>query len=266
MAEPRLLLLDEPSLGLAPKIIVGVFETIVGIAAMDIGILIVEQPRSTGYVVSGTSPATTRCMLDVKALTRNFGGLRAIDDRIFSVQEGEFCGIIGPNGLDGRDITGLRPYHVCGLGIARTFQITRPFNEMTVEENIMAGFLFSGRTPRGLSDARASCRALAELVGLEGKLLALGATLTLGEKKRLELARSLATRPKLLLLDEVMGGLSQQEIADIVLVLKRVQATGTTVIIIAHVLHALMQLVDRIVVPVGLTALDHERYLVVSAS
>jgi branched-chain amino acid transport system ATP-binding protein len=212
----------------------------------------------------------TDCMLRVEGLTRNFGGLRAIDDLSFTVRGNEFCGIIGPNGagkttllnlvtgylrpssgsiaLDGRDITGLRPYRVCRLGIARTFQITRPFNEMTVEENIMAGFLFSGRMSGGLQGARASCRALAELVGLDGKLLTLGATLTLGEKKRLELARSLATRPKLLLLDEVMGGLSQQEIVDVVLVLKRVQATGTTVIMIEHVLHALMQLVERILV------------------
>jgi branched-chain amino acid transport system ATP-binding protein len=212
----------------------------------------------------------TDCMLRVEGLTRNFGGLRAIDDLSFTVRGNEFCGIIGPNGagkttllnlvtgylrpssgsiaLDGRDITGLRPYRVCRLGIARTFQITRPFNEMTVEENIMAGFLFSGRMSGGLQGARASCRALAELVGLDVKLLTLGATLTLGEKKRLELARSLATRPKLLLLDEVMGGLSQQEIVDVVLVLKRVQATGTTVIMIEHVLHALMQLVERILV------------------
>ncbi len=212
----------------------------------------------------------TDCMLRVEGLTRNFGGLRAIDGLSFTVQRSEFCGVIGPNGagkttllnlitgylrpsggsitLDSRDITGLRPYRVCRLGIARTFQITRPFNEMTVEENIMAGFLFSGRTPGGLQGARASCHELAELVGLDGKLPTFGATLTLGEKKRLELARSLATRPKLLLLDEVMGGLSQQEIVDIVQVLKRVQATGTTVIMIEHVLHALMQLVERILV------------------
>jgi branched-chain amino acid transport system ATP-binding protein len=212
----------------------------------------------------------TDCMLEVRDLTRNFGGLRAIDALSFIVGKGEFCGVIGPNGagkttllnlvtgyvrpssgsviLDGRDVTGLRPYRVCRLGIARTFQITRPFNEMTVEENIMVGFLFSGRTPGGLQGAQESCRELAVLVGLDSKLSTLSVTLTLGEKKRLELARSLATRPKLLLLDEVMGGLSQQEIIDVVQVLKRVQATGTTVIMIEHVLHALMQLVERIVV------------------
>ena len=169
----------------------------------------------------------TTPILQVESLSRTFGGLRAIDDLSFEVGEREFCGVIGPNGagkttllnlitgylrpssglirLDGLDITGRRPYRVCRLGIARTFQITRPFNEMTVEENIMAGFLFSGRTAGGLGGARASCHELAELVGLDTKLLTLGVTLTLGEKKRLELARSPPHPPELLLLDEVMG-------------------------------------------------------------
>lgn len=209
-------------------------------------------------------------MLSVEKLYRNFGGLAAVADVSFDVARGEFVGIIGPNGAGkttllnlitgylkpssgkirflGRDISGLRPYRIKRLTIARTFQVVQPFNEMTVIENVLVGARFGRGTwlPSPVVDE--DCRRAIELAGLSNCAGMLAATLTLGEKKRLELARSLASQPSLLLLDEVMGGLSAGEIRDLVETLKRIHASGVTIIMIEHVLHALFQLVQRVMV------------------
>ena len=213
-------------------------------------------------------------ILSIRNLQKNFGGISAIGDFSLELGAHEFCGVIGPNGagkttlmnlitgymhpdvgdivFQGRSIVGLRPYQCCRLGIARTFQIVRPFPEMTVLENVLTGWLFSGGgsavARRERIDATEQCVALLELVGLDDRLSIPSGILTLGEKKRLELARCLATRPKLLLLDEVLGGLSEQEIEQISVTLRKVHQTGTAILMIEHVIRALVQLVDRLVV------------------
>ncbi|MFH0296526.1 ABC transporter ATP-binding protein [Bradyrhizobium sp. 31Argb] len=209
-------------------------------------------------------------MLSVRSLHRNFGGLAAVADVSFDVGEGEFVGIIGPNGAGkttllnlitgyqkpnagkilfrGRDIAGLRPYRVKRLKIARTFQVVQPFNEMTVRENVEVGARFGRAAWLSNSEVEEDCARALELAGLSNVAGMPAGALTLGEKKRLELARSLASRPELLLLDEVMGGLSSREVRDLVQALKRIHASGVTVIMIEHVLHALFQLVARVLV------------------
>lgn len=213
-------------------------------------------------------------ILSVRNLKKNFGGIPAIGDFSLELGAHEFCGVIGPNGagkttlmnlitgyakpdagtivFEGRGIVGLRPYQCCRMGIARTFQIVRPFPEMTVLENVLTGWLFSGdgagAAKRERTDATAQCVELLELVGLADRLDISAGILTLGEKKRLELARSLATRPKLLLLDEVLGGLSEQEIEQISSALLKVHQTGTAILMIEHVIRALAKLVERMVV------------------
>jgi branched-chain amino acid transport system ATP-binding protein len=209
-------------------------------------------------------------LLSIQKLNRKFGGLAAVADVSFDVAEGEFVGIIGPNGAGkttllnlitgylkpttgkilffGRDISGLRPYLIKRLTIARTFQVVQPFNEMTVRENVLVGARFGRGSWLPSREVEDDCSRALELAGLSNCAEMLAATLTLGEKKRLELARSLASRPSLLLLDEVMGGLSAAEVRDLVDTLKRIHASGVTIIMIEHVLHALFQLVQRVLV------------------
>lgn len=212
-------------------------------------------------------------ILSILNLKKNFGGIPAIGDFFLELGAHEFCGVIGPNGagkttlmnlitgyakpdagtivFGGRSIVGLRPYQCCRLGVARTFQIVRPFPDMTVLENVLTGWLFSGdagAAKREGVDARAQCVELLKLVGLDNRQDIPAGILTLGEKKRLELARCLATQPKLLLLDEVLGGLSEQEIEQTSIALRKVHETGTAILMIEHVIRALVKLVDRLVV------------------
>jgi branched-chain amino acid transport system ATP-binding protein len=209
-------------------------------------------------------------MLEVTDLSRRFEGLRAVDNLSFSVEPGTFVGVIGPNGagkttllnvvtgflsptsgqihFDNRPIHGLAPYQICRLGIARTFQIVRPFGEMTVEDNVATGILFSSSNRVSVRQARALSEEAIDLVGLTDKRQWLAGVLTMGEKKRLELARALATRPKLLLLDEVMGGLPQEDVDNLIEVLRRVNSHGMTIVMVEHVIHAVIALTDRIVV------------------
>ncbi|MBN8929817.1 MAG: ABC transporter ATP-binding protein [Rhodospirillales bacterium] len=215
----------------------------------------------------------TAPLLSIRGVEKHFGGVPAIQSFSLSLHRGEFCGLIGPNGagkttlmnlltgymrpsageivFDGQAIVGLRPYQCCRLGIARTFQIVRPFPEMSVLDNVVTGWMFAGDAAsrrRPEADVRAECVALLELVGLGGRLGSPSGSLTLGEKKRLELARALATRPRLLLLDEVLGGLSDAEIVQMCAVLRQVHARGITILMIEHVIRALVRLVDRLVV------------------
>jgi branched-chain amino acid transport system ATP-binding protein len=209
-------------------------------------------------------------LLEVRDLTKRFGGLAAVSGLSFEVRAGESLGIIGPNGagkttlfhlltgfhrpsggevrFDGRAITGLRPHAVCRLGIARTFQIVQPFPGLTVLGNAMIGAFSRTREPAA---AEAAARAALGVVGLTAKAGHAARTLTLSERKRLEVARALATQPRVLLLDEVMGGLTAAEVSAMLELCGRLRGEGLTILVIEHVLRAVMALAERLVV------LDH---------
>ena len=206
-------------------------------------------------------------MLEVRDLSKAFGGLKAVDQASLDVRAGEIVALIGPNGagkttlfaaiagfhtpdagriaFEGRDITGLPPHKICGAGMVRTFQITQPFAKISVRENIMVGSYF--RTA-GRREAMALAEQVAAQVGMTGQLDQLGADLTVAGRKRLELARALATQPRLLLLDEVMAGLNPTEIVDIVEIVKKIRASGVTVLLIEHVMQAVTSLAERVYV------------------
>jgi branched-chain amino acid transport system ATP-binding protein len=210
-------------------------------------------------------------VLRIANVAKSFGGLRAIEDVSFDVPRGQFFGIIGANGagkttllnlitgymppssgtieFEGEPIHGLPPYRIAHRGIGRTFQITQPFAEMSVLDNVMTGALFSRHgARRSLKEARAMCDEPLHLVGLTAQADLPAGALTLGGKKKLELARVLATEPKLLLLDEVMGGLTRGEIEDLMVVLQRIHAAGTTVVMIEHLVHVILDLCDHVFV------------------
>ena len=210
-------------------------------------------------------------MLRLSNVSKSFGGLRAIADVSLEVSPGQFFGIIGANGagkttllnlitgydspssgtidFDGEPIHGLPPYRVAHRGIGRTFQITQPFVEMSVLDNVMTGALFSrNATRRTLAEARALCEEPLRLTGLTTQAHLPAGALTLGGRKKLELARVLATEPRLLLLDEVMGGLMPSEIVDLMGTLRRIHASGTTIVMIEHVLHVIMGLCQHVFV------------------
>jgi branched-chain amino acid transport system ATP-binding protein len=206
-------------------------------------------------------------LLEIRGLTKRFGGLHAVKDLSFSVGEGEIVALIGPNGagkttvfglvsgfLDpdageitfrGRRVRGLKPHVLNSLGMARTFQIMRPFARLSVVRNVMIGALGRHADPR-VAETRA--RAVLDEVGLSGKAAHPAASLTLAERKRLELARALATEPVLLLLDEVMSGLNDRETERIVDLVRAINARGTAILLIEHVMRAVMSLAGRIVV------------------
>ncbi len=209
-------------------------------------------------------------LLDVDQVNKSFGGLVAVNDMSLFVGQGDTLGLIGPNGsgkttlfnlitgiykpdsgsirFEGDVISGLKPHRISGLGVARTFQIVRPFPRMSVVENVMAAALFGSR-PSSTRVARERALELLAYTSLNGKAQAPAGTLTLAEQRRLELARALATNPKLLMLDEVMAGLSLPEIASVVQLLQKIrQDQGTTMIITEHVMRAIVQLCNRIVV------------------
>jgi branched-chain amino acid transport system ATP-binding protein len=206
-------------------------------------------------------------LLVVDGLSKRFGGLQAVKSLSFTVDEGAVVGLIGPNGagkttvfglvsgfirpdtgdvrLRGVSIVGARPHEICGRGLARTFQIVRPFPHLTVLRNVMVGAL--ARHPRR-ADAEARAHAVLDEVGLAAKALVPAAGLTLAERKRLELARALATEPALLLLDEVMAGLNATETERIVTLVRAINARGVAVLLIEHVMRAVMSLSQRLVV------------------
>jgi branched-chain amino acid transport system ATP-binding protein len=209
-------------------------------------------------------------LLDVSQVNKSFGGLVAVNDMSMFVEQGDMLGLVGPNGsgkttlfnlitgiykpdsgsisFDGDRISGLKPHKVSGLGIARTFQIVRPFPRMSVVENVMAAALFGNRSS-SMHGARERALELLDYTSLSEKSQARAGSLTLAEQRRLELARALATNPKLLMLDEVMAGLSHTEIAGVVQLLQKIrQDQGTTMIITEHVMRAIVQLCNRMVV------------------
>jgi branched-chain amino acid transport system ATP-binding protein len=200
-------------------------------------------------------------------LTKNFGGLRAVDRLDLSIQDGMILGLIGPNGAgkstafnciaglysatSGQviykddDITKLKSYDVCRKGIARTFQLSKPFPNKSVLKNVMVGgFLWSKDRNR----AEEKALEVLEFVNLIGKRDVLGKSLTVADRKRLELARALATDPALLLLDEVMAGLRPAEVEEVITIIRKINERGITIFLIEHIMQAIMSLSDLIVV------------------
>ena len=208
-------------------------------------------------------------ILVVQEVSKSFGGLLALDKVSFSVEQGEILGIIGPNGAGkttmfnaingvypaqsgtitfrGEDITGLPPFKVAKRGIARTHQIVRPLGELSVRDNIVAGACF-GRENLSLGAAgRVADEAMA-FVGLADRGEMVASKLNVAQKKRLELGRALAAHPLLILLDEVLAGLNPQEVGGMLDVIRKVRQQGVTVLMIEHLMHAVMNVSDRVVV------------------
>jgi ABC-type branched-subunit amino acid transport system ATPase component/ABC-type branched-subunit amino acid transport system permease subunit len=222
-----------------------------------------SSPRKTGPV-----------LLKVNGISRNYGGLMAVGNTSFEVFQGEILGIIGPNGagkttlfnllngvvapsagsveFDGRTITGLQPFEVCRQGIGRTFQVARPFARLNVMDNVVVGAL---STEPDNAKAYEIARQALDLVGLLDQAGQLAGNLTAVQLRLMEVARALACRPRLLLLDEVLAGLGGQEVEQVLLVLNKISSSSITIVIIEHTMHAMVRLADRLLV------LDHGQVL-----
>jgi branched-chain amino acid transport system ATP-binding protein len=207
-------------------------------------------------------------ILEISAVSKRYGSLQVTDNVSLSVDQGKALGIIGPNGagkttlfnliagtvrpdkgrieFDGHDVSALPARSRCHRGIGRSFQIPHPFTGMTTYENVLIGAAFGRQKSERDSEARTI--EVLEITGLKRKANVLAGQLTLLERKRLEMARALASEPKLLLLDEIAGGLTEPECKDLVEAIKTVIASGVSVIWIEHVVHALLAVVDRIAV------------------
>lgn len=208
-------------------------------------------------------------LLEVRNVTKRFGGLLAVSDVSFTMNTGEIVGLIGPNGagkttlfnvvngvykpdsgsiiFDGRDITGIAPNKVVRMGLARTHQIVKPLNDMTVLDNVTVGACF-GRDHLTLGKAREVARGVLERVGMGDRVNMLARSLTIAGKKRLEVARALAAKPRLLLLDEVLAGLTPVEVAQMIDLIRNIRESGVSVFMIEHLMQAIMKLSDRIIV------------------
>lgn len=208
-------------------------------------------------------------LLECSGVSKRFGGIQALDGVGLEIEEGEILGLVGPNGsgkstlinvlsgfypantgeavFAGTDILAISPNEVAGLGIARTFQIPRPFHTMTVRENVAVSYMF-GRSQHGLDEARQAANEWISFTGLDSVSEAEVSELTLHQLKFLELARALATEPTLLLLDEVLAGLNPVEIEESIEMIHRIHDQGITLMIVEHVLRVVTSLSDRIVV------------------
>jgi branched-chain amino acid transport system ATP-binding protein len=208
--------------------------------------------------------------LVIQKMSKRFGGLRAVQEVSFSVKRGETVALIGPNGAGkttsfnlitgfhrpdsgsitafGREIVGLRPHDVCAHGLARTFQVAKPFGAMTVQANVMTGAFLRNRN---VEAARERASEVIEFVGLSAKEQTPARDLTTIDQRRLEMARALATQPQILLLDEVMAGLNPSEIDQAIALIRKLSERGLTIVIVEHVMRAIMAVARHIVV------LDH---------
>jgi len=209
-------------------------------------------------------------MLQVDRISKNFGGLRALNEVTFQVDEGEIVGLIGPNGsgkstafnvitgflpassgtvlFDGEMITGLPAHAVARRGMARTFQLVRPFLHLSALDNVMAGSLFGRAQVGSIKAAEPRAYEVLEMVGLAQKAQMLARDLTVMERKWLEVARALAGEPKLLLLDEFMAGLNPVEIPEALSLIRKLNASGITIVIVEHIIKAITNVCQRVVV------------------
>jgi branched-chain amino acid transport system ATP-binding protein len=207
-------------------------------------------------------------LLSVQGVTKHFGGLVALKDVSFDVKKGEVVGLMGPNGagkttllniiageyapdsgkirFKGQDITRMAPHKVCHLGIARTYQIPQPFLTLTARENLLVSSVFGRQLP--WTEAEVEDEAIFDLVGLSEKRDSLAGNLAILSLKKLEIARAMARKPDLLLLDEVAAGTTETEIPKILDTLQKIRAMGITILIIEHIMKVLVNIVDRIVV------------------
>ncbi|MCX7011689.1 MAG: ABC transporter ATP-binding protein [Candidatus Sumerlaeota bacterium] len=204
-------------------------------------------------------------ILELHSVSKHFGGLKALDDVSLQVEAGETFGLIGPNGsgkttlfncvsrcfpltsgrilLNGRDITRLPTHRVCRLGIGRTFQVVRPLKRMTVLDNVIASALLRART---VAEARTIAEETLEFCGLSAHAGQLARSLPIASRKRLEIARALATQPSVLLLDETAAGLNFTELAEAIDLVRRIRRSGTAILIVEHIMKVIMTLCDRI--------------------
>ncbi len=209
-------------------------------------------------------------ILEGEGVTKYFGGLAAVSQVDFHIDQGEVVGLIGPNGagkttlfnlisaelvpkpgiikFKGENITGLKPHKICKMGVARTFQLVKVFANMTVLENVLLGSLFGRSTGISSADAEREALESLEFVGLSGVMAVPAKDLTLANQKRLEVARALATKPELLLLDEMMAGLNPTEIVQAMELVTRIRDEGITIIMIEHVMKAIMSVCGQIIV------------------
>jgi branched-chain amino acid transport system ATP-binding protein len=208
-------------------------------------------------------------LLALQGVTRRFGGVAALDGVTFDVASGEILGVIGPNGagkttllncvsgvhrldsgtiaLDGVVISGLPPHRIARLGVGRTFQVVKPFGSMTVRENTAVGALF-GASRLPMARAFPAADEVLEVVGMAAKRDLLVGSLTIPDRKRLEVARALATRPRLLLLDEVMAGLNSVEVDEALDMVRAIHRSGVTIVLIEHVMRVVVGVCQRVVV------------------
>jgi branched-chain amino acid transport system ATP-binding protein len=207
-------------------------------------------------------------ILEGEGITKNFEGVIANKDISFFLEEGEILGLIGPNGsgkttlinivggnvrpdkgeirFEGKNIVGLKPYRICRLGICRTYQVVQPFSGMTARETVVAGALFGRTPPKNMSMAMKKAGEVLEWVNLQEKSDDLVEELTAADLKKLELAKALSGDPKVLLLDEVMAGLTPREIDEAMELILKVRARGVTIFIVEHVMKAVMGISDRV--------------------
>jgi branched-chain amino acid transport system ATP-binding protein len=209
-------------------------------------------------------------ILEGRGVTKHFGGLAALTDVDFTVEQGEVLGLIGPNGagkttlfnvisaafppksgtitFKGQNITGLKPHRICRMGVARTFQSVKVFPNMAALKNVELGCFFGKKDKISAGEAEQNASELLDFVGLKDMKTTPAKDLTLANQKRLEVARAMATKPELLLLDEIMEGLNHTEVAQAMELVTRIQSRGITVIMIEHVMKAIMNVCGRIVV------------------
>lgn len=211
--------------------------------------------------------AKLKQILNIDNITMKFGSLIANENVSFAIHENEIVSLIGPNGAgkttlfncitsfykpfsgkvtyEDKDITGATPYEICRLGITRTFQIVQTLKEMTVEENIMTGAFLKTRSRK---EAQAIAEEIMEMTDLSKKKNILGGSLTIVDKKRVEIARALATKPRILMLDECMAGLNQTEIKDVMNLCLKLKENGLSLLVVEHIMEAIMPISDNIVV------------------
>jgi branched-chain amino acid transport system ATP-binding protein len=205
--------------------------------------------------------------LEVINMDKNFGGLTAVSDSSFHVKEGEILGLIGPNGagkttifnlitgflkpdngaiiFKGEEIQGLEPHEICKKGVTRTFQSAQTFPHMTTLDNVMVGGFIDDRN---IANVRKLAFEILDFTGLNDQIDKTAENLTIGDSRRLEIAKALAVKPSLLLLDEVFAGLNATEMEEVIEIIKQIREKGITVFIVEHVMHAVMSLSDRVIV------------------